>query len=301
MLTGFDSALTAEDIMAKYADASKQTTAFNADIDATLDASLNILGMANDYKLSYDMTMSATTDPLSYKMSGPVTMEITDTPSYAADMEMYMVPEGDQYAMYYNVALNGDPSWSKSTVAAAEVQPIIDQLMSASFDFTQFPVVFALADAPVTANGKECYELSASLTLDELVLLVSPYLDSVNAGVSGEDLQAYASMLPGLQFNFVLDVDTASFRPIAMHLDCDGSDWSAIAATISMIMTMNGVSSEGDESVPQITLDVRTLSMDVVYDYDSPVEITLPAEAASATDLGSVDQDSLLSMVMDAE
>ena len=104
MLTGFDSAATVEDVMAKYMEASQSLTEFSA--DATLNAQIGI-DMSSDASgtstLSVggtgDFTMDYKLDPLTFGMSGNLDIGAMGV-EQNMNMQIYIVPaDGGAYEL----------------------------------------------------------------------------------------------------------------------------------------------------------------------------------------------------------
>ena len=298
LLTGFDSAATAEDVLQNYLDASKNVQTVSADADLVLDASIAVPAADMSMGLSASGTeaIAATMDPLGMKADASFDVSMMGQ-NMNVKVAMYGVTEEDgQFALYMLADTGeGDAEWQKTAIDSAEIQQLLEQAMTMQLDASSLPVSFELAPAAVDVSGKECYELYTSMGMNDLLLTVQPYLDQVmpeGQGISAEDLQTVGALLGGIQFNLSVDVDCEEYRPMKVHLDLDGSDWTTIAA---LLASSFGTDDEGNPY--EVNLAVDTVSLDIVYDYETPVEITVPAEALSAAES---DPDSLLEMVEDA-
>ena len=297
MLTGFDSALTAEDVLAKSQEAGFNMEQVSADAGINFDVNIAVPAA--------DMT-------LGIKADGKETMGMTMNPlGLAADMDMAVsamgqnlnmkaniygvMEEGDQFAMYTKVTMEGEeaPQWTKTTTDASQITAAMDQMKEMKFDFSSLPFTFKLDPEPMNVNGKECYVLSTSATFNEIYLLAEPFLGQLPEGVTKEELDSYSQLLSGLVFNLQMCVDTETFRPMSAHFDLEGSDLTTIAAMVSSLF---GADENGNAY--EVNLSVNAAAIDITYDYETPVEIVLPADAASAQ---AVDPSSLLDMVESAD
>ena len=300
LLTGFDSSSTAEDVLQKYIDASKELNEVSAAMDMTADVDLAIPSVDASFGVGLDakLDVSAVMEPLAMKEEGHMSLSLMGEPN-EMDLSMYILQEEDgSISMYQKMnettndgSVEATP-WTKTTVNGDEFKQMMEKALQFEIDPSSLPVAFELADSPADVNGTECYVLSTSVTWDELMLLAEPYLDNLPEGISAEDIQTYGALLSGLKFNVSLYVDTQSYKLARMYLDMEGSDWSMIS---SLISSSFGTDDEGNPI--EVAMNINDLYIDAVYDYSTPVQIELPAEAASAQ---VQDAGSLLQMVEEA-
>lgn len=194
---------------------------------------------------------------------------------------------------------NPDGTWAKVTTQSGNLQELMEKARNMTVDYENLPFSYTLAEAPVTVNGRECYQLNAVMTLDELMLIVQPYLNDIGdtAGVSGDELFAYSSLLSGLQFTYEVYIDTTTFQMIRFRMTTDGTDWSSIGANLSSLL-----STGEDENQATVNLDVRQFEVTGDYNPDASVSIVVPEEALNAQELQENDlSDSLLDLVENAE
>lgn len=293
MLTGFDSAATVEDVMEKYMEASQSLTEFSA--DATLNAQIGI-DMSSDASgtstLSVggtgDFTMDYKLDPLTFGMSGNLDIGAMGV-EQNMNMQIYMVPaDGGAYELYTYIddgsGAGGAWEYESSTVDEAEMEEVISSILEAqkSMDLSTLPGTWSLGKEAVDVNGTSCYQLLYTVTYDDLSDLIADAMSASGETMSEEDAAMLALVMNGLVFNVEVDVDAATYLPMRMHMDMDGSDLSGINSLLSIVMA----SSSTDESVsmPDIELNISDLYLEAVYDYSTPVEVTVPDEALQAKD-----------------
>ena len=298
MLTGFDSAATAEDVLQKYVDSSKNVEKASADADFVLDASIAVPAADMTMGLSASGTeaIAMTMDPLAMKADASFDVSMMGQ-NLNVKVSIYGVTEEDgSFALYVLTDTGeGDAQWQKTATDAAQIQELIEKASTMQLDVSSLPLSFELAPAAVDVNGTECYELYASMGVADLLLVAQPYMDQIipeGQGITAEDIQTIGSLLSGIQFNISLDVDAETYKPMKVHLDLDGSDWTTIAA---LLASSFGTDDAGNPY--EVNLDVNAVALDIVYDYESPVEISVPEEALGAAE---ADPDSLLEMVEDA-
>ncbi len=322
MLSGFDSAETADSVLEKYVEASKDQKDANAEATFDLDANLGIeeMGMSLAINANGDMPMSFTLDPVEMAISGNFNLNAAGT-EIAADMEMYTAADEDGVITTYmkmNQTEDGQTTegqWEVSKMASNEMAAFT-ALTQANIDFTDFPSEFTLAPEAADVNGKSCYELTTQMTYDDLKAVLEWAVGKVRtiAEESGQEvtdeqyqeavdalaqLDQFDPFMTGIVFNITLDIDDTTFACQRVRLDADGSDWATVEAIIPTAMGLTN-----DDGTPMTcALDVASLYMDIVYDYETPVSIEVPAEAKAAaegvevTDIDNLDSaiDELMS------
>ena len=293
MLTGFDSALTAEDVTAKMQEASANVNEVNGKADINFDASLSVPAADITMGLTAGGTenVSAVMDPLACAVDGEFTVSIMGQEMKAA-VTAYGVMEDGKFAVYSNAEMEGEESagWTKTSTDAAPITEMLNQLKGAP---VALPFNFDLASAPIELNGKECYELSAVVPWNDVYLVAQSYLEQVAGADTASQLEAYGSLLSGLNITMTIYVNTESFLPEYVHVDLNDSDWSAIGALVS---SMFGTDENGNPF--EVELKVNATDIDVTYDYSTAVEIVLPEEAKSAQEVAP---DTLLELVENAD
>ena len=211
------------------------------------------------------------------------------------DFTTYIVPdENGILAAYAGLNENGETEWVKSSLGEEVSSQLSEMLAQAKNYKVDLPEqYFTLADATVECEGKECYQLTADLTVEDILnvyqAIIEQYGDQLPEEVTSqipdaETLSMFGSMLSGLNIHVEMDVDTETYLPVRLYVDTEGSDWVTLGAVVGMMM--GGGESE-DGSLPNIDLNVNTLYMQCIYDYETPVDIVVPEEVLSvAVDTG---------------
>ncbi|MCR5161528.1 MAG: hypothetical protein K6C06_07135 [Lachnospiraceae bacterium] len=292
LLTGFDSAATAEDVLAKYSENSKSITEAAADVTVDADVDLEIPEMETSFKLSADGTMdlAVTLDPIAVSALTKANASVLGQ-ELNISLDMYAVTmEDGSLGLYTKEDMGEGAEWSfTSSESPVSIDEIKEMAAKVNIDFSQLPITFTLADEAVDVNGKSCYELTSTLTPDDMVALVQyavKYAGEIageEVPVSEEDLQsvtAMASYLQGLLLNLTLDIDTETYQAMRFRIDFDGTDWAGLAPIIASMMDMTN-----EEGVPYtLNITANSLYMEYVYNYDEPVAIEVPAEALAAAE-----------------
>ena len=295
-LTGFDSAATVDDVLQNYTEATKNITDVSASADFNVDVNVEIPSAQVNMgiKASGTEDVAVKMDPLSFKADASVTASMLGTDVDVA-VSVYGIDDGNGNFSIYSQATEGGETteWTKVDEDISSFMEIIENAKNNPIDFSSLPVEFVLSPEAYDIDGAECYEVSADISVNDMFLLIEPYMNQLEGqGISASDMQTAQSLLSGLVVSTKLYIDTTSYLPVMIHLDFDQSEWSTIGALIG---SMFGTDENGNAY--EVSLNINSLEMDMFYDYETPVEIVLPADAASAK---NVDSDSLLEMVENA-
>ncbi len=290
MLTGFDSAATAEDVLAKYTEASKNATDANAKVNLDADVTLNVPSMGGAFQITGGGTMdvAATMDPLAFSEAGTFNYSAVGQEGNIG-VEMYGVTEDDgSVTMYIGADMDGEKQWQKQSIPAEDAQKLVEAAKNGNLDFGDLGINFDLASAPVDVNGTECYQLTTQLGWDDLKNVLNKSVEmAANLGseeVTEEQLQEVMSQLDQIEpigslfkVNVELDVATDTYLPMGAKIDLVDSDWASLAALVGPMM---GIENE-DGTAADVELNVAALGMDFTYDYNTPVSVTVPDEAVN--------------------
>ncbi|MDD3796056.1 MAG: hypothetical protein PHE06_08845 [Lachnospiraceae bacterium] len=304
MLTGFDSEATVDDVIKNYTEAGKNAKEFSAAIDLAAKASVSMtsetsgtstmsMGMSGSLNAAYLM------DPLSMSVDGSLTVDAMGV-GQDMTMQMYTVTGDDGGLDSYVKATSSNAEestgWEYSSVEADEVKQLTDLMTGNDFDLSQLPFTFTLGDSAVDVNGTSCYQLLATMTYDEL----KPFLIEAMSAAGEEDeldedgWSMVDAIMSGFVINMEIDIADDTYLPAKMHIDMDGSDFTAISQLFAYSMAESA--EDGSLTLPEIALDVSSLYIDAVYDYTTPVDITVPADALLAK---TTDNDSNVSSIGD--
>lgn len=285
MLTGFDSAATAEDVMAKYAEATKAISDFSADVDMNLAVGIGMdiegVGMNMDVALLGDLAVDFIKEPLSAKLDGALSLSIPGEEEENVEVQVYAVP-GDDGALdcYAHVNDGGESDWEYTFVPSEQMSEITNMMNNAEVDMTQLPGTLSLGAEAVDLNGVSCYELTNTITYADLETMISEALVASGQFGNEEEVQstlAIVSMaVSDLQLNSVLYIDAATYLPIKARIDFNGSDLTALCQILSYSFAQTD--DEGNTIFPDLTLDISNLYMEMTYDYTAPEEIVVPEE-----------------------
>ncbi len=288
MLMGFDSAATVDDVMDKYIEASQSTT------QATAQANLNGqigLSMTSDTSgtstlsmgATGDLTVQFTMDPFAVGVTGNLNVDVLGV-GQGMELQMYMVPAEGGWDTYSYVNDGTTDTWSYSFSEGD--QSDIDELLalfSASqdnFDLSTLPGTWTLGEEAVDVDGTSCYQLLYTVTYDDLEDLILQSMTEADSSASDEDIAMMDAIFSGIVFNVEVDVDADTYLPVRAYMDLNGSDLTGISSLISMAMAES--SDDGPVTMPEISLDVSNAYLEILYDYDTPVNITVPDEGLQA-------------------
>lgn len=303
LLTGFDSAATAEDVMEKYAQATKEATDFSAVMDLNLAVGIGMdvegVNMNMDVALLGDLAMDFIKEPLSAKLDGAFSLTIPGEEMEDAKTQMYMVPgDNGSWDCFAYVNDGDDAEWEYSFIPADEMNQMLELLNTTEADMSQLPGTLSLAADAVDINGISCYELTNTITYADLEPLLTEAL--VASGQFGDEEQVQSTLalvsmaLSDIQLNMVINLNTATYLPVKARIDFDGSNLTALSQMLSM--TFAQTDAEGNAIFPDLTLDISNLYIEMTYDYTTPDPITVPAEGLQEKAESDGD-DSLLDLV----
>ena len=302
LLSGFDSSMTAQDVMAKAQEANKGITQFSANAQANADVQLAVAVGEQTTTMPMTGTMNMdikyVLDPLQMAMTGTASGDASAMGlAGEAGMEMYMVSEEDGGKVYIKLTgIQGADGWQAAAIPADqinEVKDLINKAMTGDYasisEETGIDVQalqdtlyedLTLAPEAVTVNGKECYELTCTIDGNKVYEIVAQMAAAnENLGIDESTLQMIQLFGSMLKINMVMDYDVETFHPVYAAFDMNGSDFSMIGAMIGSLMFSG--QTEGEEA-PAVELTVNTLNLAYSYDYETPVSIEVPAEALDA-------------------
>ncbi len=301
MFNAYGAELTVDEVMANYYEASKEAKSAAADVTMDADISVSVEGMeqAIDAVGHADMSMLFALEPIQYeinaKMNGSAMGMGGDL-----DMTMYMVDEDGAIVTYSGVTMDEEVQWIRQAIPAEDAQQLYDLIaQSSEMDLSDMPVTYELADEMTEVNGIECYTVTSTITAEDFINLYSYVMEKAGDAIpeeaastmpTAEDLEMVTSVLAGLKVNLELDIAADTFKPIRMYMDTEGSDWTMIAAVFA---SMTGMTKE-DGTLMSVDLDVKSLFMEAVYDYEAEVAVTVPdevKEAAQEVDMNELAQE----------
>ena len=299
-MNAFAGEVTVDDVLAGYAEASKNAREATAVVEGKADAvitveeqgsmtingnaDMNVAFSLDPFQIYTDAVMNGKMEMMGQEMGGEIAMTV------------YGVPEEDgTTTMYAGMNEGQGMEWFKTAMPAEAMDMMKSMMENVNFSPADLPIEFTLSDELKDVNGTECYVLNTTLTWEDVMNCYSVVLEKVSEMLPEEakaqlpdadTLNMAGAMLSGLQFNMEMDVAADTYLPMYLHIDLEGSDWVTLGAVIA---SMTGAQGE-DGSLPSISLDVNELYLDYTYDYTTPVEVTVPDDViAQAVDEGGVE------------
>ena len=284
MLSGFDSAMTVEQLTENSKNAMAQMTSMSATMHGEAAAAVHVSqggenGATMDIPMngSLDMNMTFSMEPLQADISFNYAVDAMGQGG-SGSFQVYMVENEDGTGTAYagQSADGGQMEWNASTADAetfAQVKEAVKAAMSgdlsalssmsgdSSFDPAaltammdkykeQFMGKAQLTPQSVTADGKECYELTADLNGDDISQVLTDVMSAAGQAVDTSSLQMIQPILGGFVLHMESRYDAQTFLPVDMVIDLGGSDFSAFSDLIAGSMTggAEGVSASVDVS-----------------------------------------------------
>lgn len=297
LLSGFDSAQTADSVLDSMSQASAEADNMSMDMAMNMDLGIDVgdgtttstiaVAMNGGFKVDYIL------EPLSMMMDGSFSMSTMGQNQDMA-MKMYMVTNEDGQIDTYTYtedSATGEAGWTHESTADLGIDMSSLMEMQGSItaaDYAEWGLTFELAPEAADVNGTECYLLSTSIDASTLSTMMDKIAELSGEAFTDEDMAVIdqgLAFLDGLVMNIEYYVDTATYLPVQMHMDFNGTDLSAINSLITSSM---GESAEGTT----VAVNLNDLSVDATMSYGDVAEITVPQEAIdSAVDAGSVYDD----------
>lgn len=315
-LTGFDSAATVDDVIANYTEASSNVDGLSAAADIDMKMTLGIAyedaGASMNLDMSFDGTMDikCIKDPLTVGVAADFNVSAMGE-EMKMNLQTYMVPGDDGAWDAFTYVDDGTGGvWEYEAVPADQMEELQKLMDEAQLDPGKLPIEYTMSDEPTDVNGSACYHLATSITYDVL----KPIMEEAMAAASTEDqdettMAIAESMLSGMVFNMEMDVDAESYLPLKATMNMDGSDFSEFSQMMGFAFATTD--EDGNDVIPEVTLEIPTMVMDFTYDYSAPSEILVPAEALEAKenpgtsqdldDIEAIAEDTLAELEADAE
>lgn len=293
MLCGFDSAETAESVLNKMQEASQTAEGVDMSMIMDVDVSVNIGDGETTSTLAISMNgdfdIKAAMDPLAMSMEGKMSLSALGQ-GEDITMKMYGVTnEEDEFETYVYTedSVSGDSGW---VYDSEDLDFDMDELMqiSSSIDaaeLAEWGLVFELAPEAVDVDGTECYLLTTTIDSTTIATVLDKASELAEEDLSeDEDVATVLALLDGLKMNFSYSVDTATYLPVAMHIDFNGTDLSTANALVESML--NSDSSTAGTSVEIV---LNNVSIDMTTAYGEIEEITVPQEAIDAVENGNAE------------
>ena len=284
MLCGFDNTQTANDVLQKTQDATKNVAGATMTMKMNLDGALNVSDgsttSTHQAKLTGNFDLAANKDPYGMKMEGNVEMSFFGQ-NQTVDLEMYGLTNEDgafDSYIYTKDSATGEGQWQHTTDSSIDYSQLIN--LSNSFnvsDYADWGLTFELAPEAAEVDGKECYLLTAVIDKDALNTLINKSSELTGEDLSSDtDVATALAYLDGISLKLQYYIDTTTYLPVSMHMDLNDSDLTNLNALLAGALA----SSSDDTSTAELVLN--DLSFDISCTYGDAVDITVPDEAIQA-------------------
>ena len=284
MLCGFDNTQTANDVLQKTQDATKNVAGATMTMKMNLDGALNVSDGSTtstlQAKLTGNFDLAANKDPYGMKMEGNVEMSFFGQ-NQTVDLEMYGLTNEDgafDSYIYTKDSATGEGQWQHTTDSSIDYSQLIN--LSNSFnvsDYADWGLTFELAPEAAEVDGKECYLLTAVIDKDALNTLINKSSELTGEDLSSDtDVATALAYLDGISLKLQYYIDTTTYLPVSMHMDLNDSDLTNLNALLAGALA----SSSDDTSTAELVLN--DLSFDISCTYGDAVDITVPDEAIQA-------------------
>ena len=299
LLSGFDSAMTAEDVTEKMRESMISMggvdVSVRADADISIDISSGGQTQSVPVKGTMDYTVQLQEEPLMMAVSGSMSGDASAM-GIAGDVniDMYLVqqddgtgiayvrfPQGDDTGWHAAAVTEEDMNMMTSTVKASLSSDASSAGQALGLDLgdiqEKLSTSMSLAPDPVNVNGVDCYEITQTVDGAVLLDILSQTAAAMpQAGVDSSTLSSFGALFDGIVIDGVTDCSVDSFAPVYAGIDLSGSDFSAIG---QMFGSMMAAPDDGSQT-PDVSVTVNTLKADMQY--SEPSEIVIPQEALAA-------------------
>lgn len=317
MLSGFDSAMTVQELTEKTKEAFSQVKTLNVSINAVADANLSIVqdvenGASMDVPINgtSDISMALSLEPFQAELYAKYSGEAMGQGMNGL-MDMYVIENDDGTGSAYTGMLSseGEVAWSEESIDAQSMTQVKEMVRSAlagdmsglsnmspdgnTVDVAamtdimqkyqdQVAGISQIAPQSVNVDGKECYQMTCELTGDILTQMMSDAVSASGQAMDDTSLQIVSAALGGIKANIETLVDVQTYLPVKASVDLSGSDFSMLEQY--MVSSMAGMDSGMKASV-----NVSTLSVECTFGCNDPVQITVPQEALDASAAGGIE------------
>ena len=303
LLSGFDSALTAQDVIDRAQESMLDMNSISAQVtgvaDIMLDMSSGEESMSIPAKGNLDMEVKMVMEPFAYYVGGTMSGDASSF-GLAGEMamEVYMIAEEDGSGkVYVSVSgIEGEEGWHAAPISAEDMQKFADMIeasrtgdLSYASEVTGMDLkalqdqMFSgaeLAPDAVNVNGQDCYEISIPVTGDMMSDIISQMAAAnEEMGIDETTLSIINMFLNPVRMDVVEDFSVDTFQPVYAGFDLAGSDFSMFGPMIGSLVFNSGENST--EAAPDINLTINALNLSAVYDQE-PAVIEVPEEALGA-------------------
>ncbi len=293
LLSGFDQQMTPEEILEKSNEASAAIEEVSADLTLNLEAGVSsesrtegeqsfLLGIYGDLNVAMQTqnTPGEDTPSVNCKVAGDIRTSVPGSEE-SARMEYYLLTDGDgSLDAYVNVSEDEEDHWQHESLPT---DSLTEGMGSALPQVTTLPGTRTLSDTFTEVDGISCYQVTNTITYEDLEPYLTDLKELLSKQLPGEDLESAFSLvelaLDGVRLNIVTDIGTEDFLVRKVRMDLSGSDLSGLCSILTYAFAQSG---DDGMDLPEFAIDISNLYLEYVYDYDTPVEITVPEEALLA-------------------
>lgn len=307
MLCGFDNTQTAESVLSQMQEVSNNVNAETMTMDMNMDLAVNVSDGETTTPVNVTgnggFDISASIEPFGMQMEGSFDMNVLGQ-AQTMTMKMYMVPTEDggiASYVYTEDSATGEGKWAYQAEDSVQISSLKDPsaVTITPDQFAEWGIDFALAPEAADFNGTECYLLSATVDKVALEQMITKASELTGEEIMTEDVTMVLSLLEGFKMNLEYYVDTATYFPVGMHIDFNGTDLTSVNAMLAGIFA--SAQSE-DGSSTSIELILNDLSVNASMAEADSVTITVPDEALAAVESGeAVTTDSLDDLMAEIE
>lgn len=310
MLSGFDSAMTVQELQEKSKSALAEMTSLSAHMTGTAMANLSMT-QGGDSGATMDIPINGMCSLTCRFNLEPFQMEVTA--DYRGEamgqgteggVGVYLVTNEDGTGNAYVGTKNesGEIQWEANAVDAESVaqmqdlvrsslsgdasklsslspngQQVDPEAMTALVEKYQQEILNFSQIAPqsVTEDNKECYEVIAEIPGDVLYQLVSDTMAASGQTMDETTLQMAQAIMSGLKVMVSSKIDTQTYLPVSATMDLGESDFSMIGD----LLVASAMPTDGDATAK---VDVQSLKMEAYFTCNEPVTVTVPQEALDA-------------------
>ncbi len=302
LLSGFDSAMTVEDIVSNSQQTIASMNGMSVEFQGVADLSLDMTVADQTQSLAMsgnmDYTVQYTLDPFMVAVTGSMKGEAAALGmSGDVTMDMYLVGQEDGSGIIYAcIPATGDDLWHAASIPAEDFTQVKDTVVSSlSGDLSQLSSQtgvdlaamqssiygnMTVSPQPANVDGIECYEVVGAISGDTLAELISQVSSAIpQANIDESTMMMMQMLLAGVKVDITAHYATDNFAPVASKIDLGNSDFSSIAQVIGALMMSS--SSSDSSNTPAISMTVNALNASVFCnEQTAPIEV--PAEALAA-------------------
>ena len=309
LLSGFDSAMTVQQLQEKTKEALAQATSMWVVIKGTADADLSMkqntengasmdIPINGNCEMDYRISLDPFQAGLSVQYSGEAMGQGTD-----GSMEVYLLENEDGTGTEYTGMLSdGLMQWSTGNIEAETFSRMKDMVSSALkgdlssveglpesgmkvdtaaltglMEKYQKQITDLAQISPQSAlkDDDECYELTMEVTGEFLFQMMSDIMAAGGQTPDEASLQMVKAAMSGLKVKVDTLIDANTFLPAYGTIDLGESDFSALGNL--MAGTMGAAAGDMSASV-----SVDELKLSANFQFNEPVSVQVPPEAEEA-------------------